>query len=67
MPDTIEKLGNSLIQHGPENERIYLMKINGEEVIHPAILDRVWQGMDRVRPAGVKLKLAVEEQIVRGD
>jgi len=32
MPDTIEKLGNSLIQHGPENERIYLMKINGEDL-----------------------------------
>ncbi|MCP4115982.1 MAG: hypothetical protein GY737_11355 [Desulfobacteraceae bacterium] len=46
---------------------VRLMKISGDEVIHPAILDRVWHGMERVRPAGVKLKLAVEEQIVRGE
>ncbi|MDD4737256.1 MAG: putative beta-lysine N-acetyltransferase [Kiritimatiellae bacterium] len=27
-PDTIEKLGGSLIQHGPANQRIYLMKLD---------------------------------------
>ncbi len=32
MPDTIEKLGNSLIQHGPRNERIYLMKVSGQDL-----------------------------------
>jgi hypothetical protein len=46
---------------------VRLLKITGDEAIHPAILDRVWQGMERVRPAGVKLQLAVDEQIVRGD
>lgn len=30
MTDTIEKLGNSLIQHGKENDRIYLMKLEEE-------------------------------------
>ncbi|MFP4105963.1 MAG: putative beta-lysine N-acetyltransferase [Phycisphaerae bacterium] len=27
MPDTIEKLGDSVIQHGKENDRVYLMKL----------------------------------------
>ncbi len=45
--------------------RLYRMSMN--ESIHPAILDRVWRGMDRVRPAGVRVILAVEEQIVRGE
>jgi hypothetical protein len=32
----------------------------------PAVLDRVWQGIQQVRPAGVQAVLAVEEEIVRG-
>ena len=36
------------------------------ENIDPAILDRVWQGIQQVRPAGVRAVLAVEEEIVRG-
>jgi putative beta-lysine N-acetyltransferase len=28
MPDVIEKLGNSLIQHGVDSDRIYLMKLD---------------------------------------
>lgn len=35
------------------------------EIIDPAILDRVWQGMNQVRPAGVQLALAVGESVVR--
>jgi hypothetical protein len=34
--------------------------------IDPAIVDRVWQGIQQVRPAGVRAMLAVEEEIVRG-
>lgn len=37
-----------------------------EEHIDPAIIDRVWQGIQQVRPAGVRAMLAVEEEIVRG-
>jgi hypothetical protein len=37
-----------------------------DESIDPAILDRVWQGIQQVRPAGVRAVLAVEEEIVRG-
>ena len=36
------------------------------ETIEPAILDRVWAGMQRVRPAGVSALLALDQQIVRG-
>ncbi len=36
------------------------------ERIDPAILDRVWQGIQQVRPAGVRTLLAVDEHIVRG-
>jgi hypothetical protein len=28
MSDPLEKLGNSTIQHGPDNNRIYLMKLD---------------------------------------
>jgi hypothetical protein len=36
-----------------------------DEQIDPVILDRVWRGMQQVRPAGVRTALAVNEQIVR--
>lgn len=32
MFDTIEKIDHSLIQHGPLNQRIYLMKVNGQDL-----------------------------------
>jgi putative beta-lysine N-acetyltransferase len=32
MPDTIETLGQSLIQHGKDNDRIYLMKLAEQDV-----------------------------------
>jgi hypothetical protein len=32
----------------------------------PIVLDRVWQGMQKVRPAAVRTVLAVEETILRG-
>jgi hypothetical protein len=43
-----------------------LQKRSAGENIDPAILDRVWQGIQQVRPAGVRAALAVEEEIVRG-
>lgn len=36
------------------------------EVIDPAVLDRVQQGINRVRPASVRVSLAVEEEWVGG-
>lgn len=32
--DTIEKIGNSLIQHGPYNNRVYLMKLDSRQTIN---------------------------------
>ena len=37
-----------------------------DETIAPAVLDRLWDGIGRVRPAGVRVALAVGETIVRG-
>lgn len=37
-----------------------------EGPIEPAVLDRVWQGIQQVRPAGARVLLAVDEQVVRG-
>lgn len=51
----------------PFSAIVRLRKVSASEAIHPAIVDRVWQGIEKVRPAGVKVKLAVEEQIVRGE
>jgi len=39
MPDTIEKLGNSVIQHGKDSDRIYLMKHGPEDV--PVLVEQM--------------------------
>jgi putative beta-lysine N-acetyltransferase len=39
MIDTIEKLDNSLIQHGPVNSRVYLMKVSGQDL--PGIIFKI--------------------------
>jgi len=36
------------------------------DAVDPVVLDRVWQGIQQVRPAGVPALLAVDEKIVRG-
>lgn len=37
MFDKVEKISNSVIQHGPNNDRVYLMKIDPEENIESLI------------------------------
>ncbi len=45
-PDTVTTFGNSLVQHGPFNDRIYLMKLAEEDL--PFILDELEQlGLER--------------------
>jgi putative beta-lysine N-acetyltransferase len=39
MPDKIERLGNSLIQHGMFNDRIYLMKLSCRD--YPDVVNRL--------------------------
>ncbi|MDX1696042.1 MAG: hypothetical protein R3208_19915, partial [Ketobacteraceae bacterium] len=46
---------------------VRLLKRSSDDVIDPAIIDRVWQGISKVRPAGVNIRLAVDETIVRGE
>lgn len=45
---------------------VRLLKRDQDDVIDPAIVDRVWQGISKVKPAGVNIRLAVDEKIVRG-
>ena len=45
---------------------IRLQKRSKDETIDPAIIDRVQQGVQRVRPAGLKVAIAVEQCILRG-
>jgi putative beta-lysine N-acetyltransferase len=33
MADMIEKMGRSIVQHGPYNRRVYLMKLHGQDVL----------------------------------
>jgi putative beta-lysine N-acetyltransferase len=39
MSDRIEKFGSSLIQHGPDNDRVYLMKLDPRDL--PAIVEKL--------------------------
>jgi putative beta-lysine N-acetyltransferase len=39
MSDALEKIGNSQIQHGPDNNRIYLMKLDPGDL--PGIIDQL--------------------------
>ncbi|HEX6558414.1 MAG TPA: hypothetical protein VF021_03110 [Longimicrobiales bacterium] len=45
---------------------VRLRRRPGDPNFDPAILDRVWEGMQLVRPAGIRTRLAVDETIVRG-
>lgn len=38
-PDRIERLGNSLIQHGKNNDRVYLMKLKDDDV--PSVIEGI--------------------------
>jgi hypothetical protein len=44
---------------------VRLKKVGADERLDPSIADRVWQGIQQVRPAGVHVRLAVEEDIVK--
>lgn len=43
MTDRIEKIGGSVIQHGPNSQRVYLMKLDPADLpgLHDAIMQRV--------------------------
>jgi hypothetical protein len=43
-----------------------LVRLDDADPLDPAVLDRVWEGIQLVRPAGVRTALAVGTEIVRG-
>jgi hypothetical protein len=45
---------------------VRLYRLPGDPAFDPAVLDRIWEGIQLVRPAGVRALLAVDETIVRG-
>jgi hypothetical protein len=51
----------------PLSVLVRLRRISPGEVIDPLVLDRVFDEVSRVRPAAVRLGLAVDDQLVRGD
>ena len=44
---------------------VRLRRRSAVEAVDPEVLDRVWDGLRQVRPAAVRVALAVEETIVR--
>lgn len=52
--------------YSPLQVTVRLSTAGADEVIDPAILDRVWNALQRVKPAAVAVYLAVNETIERG-
>ena len=50
----------------PATVLVRLKKRSADEHLDPAIVDRVWKGIEQVRPAGVRAMLAFEEDMVGG-
>lgn len=46
--------------------KVNLQRRQPDEQLDPIITDRVWQGLQQVRPAGVRMLLAVDDDIVKG-
>jgi len=46
--------------------KVNLQRRQPDEQLDPIITDRVWHGMQQVRPAGVRMLLTIEDDIVKG-
>ncbi len=53
--------------HQPASVLVRLQRRQAGEAIDPIILDRVWAGLEQVRPAGVQVQLALGDDLLRGD
>jgi hypothetical protein len=49
----------------PLSVLVRLLRRRPGEALEPAVLDRVWQGIQQVRPAGAQVALALDEEVVR--
>jgi hypothetical protein len=54
-------------QPKPQCMVLIRMQRADEKNIEPAIIDNIWQGLQYVRPAGIRILLAVGQTIVRGE
>lgn len=57
------------LSHSPRGPLAVLVRLgtlSPDEALDPALLDRVFRGLEQVRPAGVRVLLAVNDEIVRG-
>jgi hypothetical protein len=64
--DPAAKVAFAFAPTQPCSVLVRLHRRTGEPNFDPAILDRVWEGIQLVRPAGIRTRLAVDETIVRG-
>jgi hypothetical protein len=64
--DPAAKVAFAFAPTQPCSVLVRLHRRTGEPSFDPAILDRVWEGIQLVRPAGIRTRLAVDETIVRG-
>jgi len=51
---------------GPLAVLVRLGTLSADETLDPALLDRVYRGLEQARPAGVRVLLAVNDEIMRG-
>lgn len=54
-------------ENAPASILIRILTPDKSTVIDPAIIDRLWEGTQMVRPAGVKVAIALNTTIVKGD
>ncbi len=53
--DRVEKFGNSILQHGPDNDRVYLMKLHSQDA--PGVLEYIDELVDQYEYSKVFAKI----------
>ncbi len=61
------RVGLSWQPHQAASVLVRLHPLQPEEAIDPIIIDRVWTGMQQVRPAGVQVQLALGDDLLKGE
>ncbi len=58
------------MRHAPRaglSVTVRLARVTPDETVSDAVLDRLWKGLNQVRPAGARIRIAVGQTIVRGE
>jgi hypothetical protein len=61
------KITMAWYENAPASILVRILTPDTSTVIDPAIIDRLWEGTQMVRPAGVKVAIALNTTIVKGD